>query len=244
MKYRIDINADLGEGYPFDAEIMPFISSCSIACGGHFGDENSIKKTIQLAKKYNVKVGAHPSFPDRENFGRKVMKIEEEPLIESLVQQMQLFLNLCESESVVMNHVKLHGALYNLASVDEKTSEVVIKAIQKVNLDVSVYVPYNTILFAKAKPFFTLIPECFIDRSYTDEGYLVNRKEPGALIETPEGSLIQLVDIVTRGQVKSFSGKRIPMKGETFCIHGDNRNALAILKNLRSKLNTYSIEIS
>lgn len=244
MKHTIDINADLGEGYGFDAEIMPLISSCSIACGGHYGDENSMRTTIQLAKNHNIKVGAHPSFPDRENFGRKVMEIGEEHLIKSLVKQIQDFYKICESENVGVNHIKLHGALYNLASVDDKIAETVIKAFQKAQVKVPVYVPYNTMLFAKAKPYFTLKSECFIDRTYTDEGVLVKRTESGALIESPEKCFEQLIDIVTKEQVKTLSGKYISMKGETFCMHGDNQNAVDILKYIRANSKNYSIEIA
>ncbi len=244
MKHTIDINADLGEGYGFDADIMSLISSCNIACGGHYGDENSMRKAIQLAKKHSIKVGAHPSFPDTENFGRKVMEIREEQLIESLVQQIQDFYKICESEKVKVNHIKLHGALYNLASVDDKTAETVIMAFQKAQVKVPVYVPYNTMLFAKAKPYFALKSECFIDRSYTVEGVLVKRTESGALIESPEQCFEQFIEIVTKGLVKTLTGKYIPMKGDTFCIHGDNQNVVDILKHIRSSIKKYSIEIA
>lgn len=244
MNYTIDINADLGEGFSYDDQIMPLISSCSIACGGHYGDENSMRKTIQLAKRHNVKVGAHPSFPDTENFGRKVMEIADEELLESLVKQMKFFYKICESENVILNHIKLHGALYNLASVEEKTAETVIKAFQKAQVNVPVYAPYNSMLFAKAKPYFYLKPECFIDRRYTDQGVLVNRTESGALIESPEKCFEQLIAIVTKEQVKTLSGKHISMKGETFCIHGDHQNVVDILKHIRSNSKNFSIEIA
>lgn len=244
MKHTVDINADLGEGYGFDTHLMPLISSCSIACGGHYGDENSMRNTIQLAKKHSVKVGAHPSFPDTQNFGRKVIEIGEEFLIESLVQQLQGFYKICDLEEVKVNHVKLHGALYNLASVDETTAETVIKAFQKAQVEVPIYVSYNTMLFAKAKPYFALKSECFIDRSYTEEGVLLKRTESGALMESPEQCFEQFIEIVTKGQVKTLTGKCIPMEGETFCIHGDNQNAVEILKYIRSNIKKYSIEIA
>ncbi|MEX0997753.1 MAG: 5-oxoprolinase subunit PxpA [Flavobacteriaceae bacterium] len=243
MKYIIDINADLGEGFPYDEAIMPFISSCSIACGGHYGDENTIRKSLKLAKKNGVKVGAHPSFPDTENFGRKIIEIQPEDLHKSLVNQLQTFFGICDYEGVKVNHIKLHGALYNLAAIDKIVAGIVIQSVLDVNPETTVYLPENSVFFALAKEKVTTKPEAFIDRSYTDEGFLVSRAHPDALLETPEKCLKQLVEMVTSKKVSTLSGKKIPIHAETFCIHGDNPNSVPILKYLHQHLKKHSIEI-
>ncbi|MCR9181801.1 MAG: 5-oxoprolinase subunit PxpA [Flavobacteriaceae bacterium] len=243
MKYNIDINADLGEGFPYDEAIMPLISSCSIACGGHYGDENSIRKAIQLAKMFGVKVGAHPSFPDTKNFGRKVIKIEEEDLYESLVNQMQTFLRICYEEGEKINHIKLHGALYNLAAIDGTVAGIVIQSFLDVCPETTVYLPGNSVFFVLAKDKVSTKPEAFIDRSYTDEGFLVSRTHPGALLESPEKCLNQLIELVTSKRVTTLSGKQLPIHAETYCIHGDHPNSVSILKYLHQHLKKHSIEI-
>lgn len=243
MNYTIDINADLGEGYPYDDQIMPLISSCSIACGGHYGDENSMRKTIQLAKKHKVKVGAHPSFPDKENFGRKVIEMEEAALQKSLINQIQNFMRICNEEHVNINHIKLHGAIYNLAAINEKIAELVIQTVLDVSPLTTVYLPGNSIFYAKAKHKIRLKKEAFIDRSYTDEGFLVARTHPDALLESPEVCLKQLVAIVTKHKVKTINGNHISLQAETFCLHGDHKNSLTILMYLKQHLKEYNIEI-
>jgi len=243
MSYSIDINADLGEGFPFDVEIMPLISSCSIACGGHFGDEESMRKTIRLAKRFNVKVGAHPSFPDTESFGRKAIQITEGELQQSLVQQMKHFFRVCGEEQIEVNHIKLHGALYNLAAIDEKTADLVIQSILKVTSKTTVYLPGNSVFYAQAKGILPLKREAFIDRSYTESGLLVARNLPGAILNTPEKCLKQLVEMVTENKVTTIEGNQITLQAETFCIHGDHPNSGAILKYLHQHLAKYKIEL-
>jgi 5-oxoprolinase (ATP-hydrolysing) subunit A len=243
MTYTIDINADLGEGFPFDVEIMPLISSCSIACGGHFGDDDSMRKAIRMAKRFNVKVGAHPSFPDTENFGRKAIELSEVELQQSLVQQMKNLFSVCGEEQIDVNHIKLHGALYNLAAIDEKIANLVIQSILEVTSTTTVYLPGNSVFYAKAKEILPLKREAFIDRSYTKSGLLVARNLPGAILDTPEKCLKQLVEIVAENKVTTINGNQIPMQAETFCIHGDHPNSVAVLKYLHQNLANYQIEL-
>ncbi len=243
MTYTIDINADLGEGFPFDKEIMPLISSCSIASGGHFGNEDSMRNTIQLAKKHNVKVGVHPSFPDRENFGRKAIQITESDLQQSLVEQMEHFLRVCGEEQIEVNHIKLHGALYNLAAIDEKIADLVIQSILKVTSKTTVYLPGNAVFYAKAKGVLPLKREAFIDRSYTESGLLVARNITGAILNTPQKCLKQLLEIVTENKVTTIVGNQIALQAETFCIHGDHPYSVEILKYLHQHLTKYKIEL-
>ena len=151
MLNRIDINADLGEGSPYDAILMPLISSCSIACGGHFGNEKTMRAAVQLAKKHKVKIGAHPSFPDMENFGRKVLPMTANELSESVFHQLNSFLSVCESEEVFVHHIKLHGALYNYAAIDAPTADAVLEGILATQMRSKLYVPYGSVLAKKAE---------------------------------------------------------------------------------------------
>ena len=142
----IDINCDVGEGIENEHLLMPHISSCNIACGGHFGDEISIDKTIQLAIKNNVLIGAHPSFPDKENFGRKVMNLSKEQLQKSIENQLELFQNRLNFVGQKLHHIKPHGALYNLIAVDKNVAKTFLKAIEKYRKEAFLYVPYNSII--------------------------------------------------------------------------------------------------
>lgn len=243
MNYIIDINADLGEGFPFDALILPLVSSCSIASGGHFGDDNTMRKAIQSAKKNHVKVGAHPSFPDKENFGRREMKIKDSVLQSALVFQMKSFFRICLEEQVTVNHIKLHGALYHLAATNERIADMIIETIQEVSSSTTVYLPANSVFYAKAKDQLPVKREAFIDRRYTDAGTLVSRTHREALLVKPDQCLNQLVDVVTKNKVTTISGKKIKLQAETFCIHGDHKNSVSILKYLHQNLNKYYIQV-
>lgn len=244
MTKAIDINADLGEGFLYDAQLMPMISSCNIACGGHFGDTVSMRKTIRLAKKHHVKVGAHPSFPDTENFGRKVMEIEENILFESLIKQMNDFFNICKEENVRINHIKPHGALYNLSATDEKINQLVLRAIEAVTTTTTIYHPSKSLFTETIQEKFTLKLEAFIDRSYTDNGQLAPRSLPNALIVSPQKCLLQLVEMVTKNQVTSINGAKVPLYAETFCIHGDNEHSLDILHYIHQHLKEHNIQVA
>ena len=145
-KRFIDINCDLGEGAGNDAQLMPLISSCNIACGGHYGDTDSIREAVRLALKYNVRIGAHPSYPDTENFGRKVMNCSPEELKQSIQEQLRLIQTVCEEEGAIISHVKLHGALYNKTSEDEELAKTVLEAIEPL--------PISTIYLLSGCPLF------------------------------------------------------------------------------------------
>ena len=204
MKYAIDINADLGEGMGNDKALMPYISSCSIACGGHFGNEETMRTTVQQAKEFNVKVGAHPSFPDKDNFGRKLVTMTKSELTESIYFQLLRIFAVCEIEDVKVNHIKLHGALYNYAAVDAPTADAVVSAITETKLRPYLYLQYGSVLHRKAENLIPLKFEAFIDRRYADDGLLVSRDVPGSVIEDPELAWEQLLEIVTTKSVAQY----------------------------------------
>lgn len=241
MKNVIDINADLGEGTGNDELLMQLISSCSIACGGHFGDEKSMLKAIRLAKKHKVLVGAHPSFPDKINFGRALIMLSENELVETIFQQTTNFQKLCALEGVNLHHIKLHGALYNLSSVDVLTAEAVLKGILKANAKVKLYVAQNSILAIKAKNLFPLVYEAFIDRRYNDDLTLVRRNISGAIISNAEEAWNQLFEMVMHQKVTTISGLKKQIIASSFCVHGDHVNAVEILKYIREQMKVHAI---
>ena len=241
---KIDINCDVGEGMANEDLLMPYISSCNIACGGHFGDEISIDKTIQLALQNDVLIGAHPSFPDKEDFGRKVIKISNEELCKSIQNQLNLFLERLSKFKQRLHHIKPHGALYNLIAFDEDAAIVFIHSVLKYMENVFLYVPYNSMIEKVAlKNNIKIKYEAFADRNYTDDLKLVSRKEENALITNPNEVLEHIYKMVSDGKVKTISGIEKSIKADTFCVHGDNENSLSILKSLSEELSKKGIQI-
>jgi len=231
----MDINCDLGEGMGNDEMIMPFITSCNIACGGHAGDEKSVTETIRLAKKYNVKIGAHPSFPDKENFGRIPIDISEKELKKELIDQILFIDKIAKREQVKLHHLKPHGALYNLAVYDKRTARIIIEVMEEAGVDIALYLPYNSLIEVLSQqhkiPYFY---EVFADRAYREDLSLVSRNEPGALIEDPAVIYNRLKKMIYEEKVVCISGKEVRIKADTVCIHGDNPNAVEIAKVLNS----------
>ncbi len=228
-KKAILINCDLGEGMLTDETVMPFIDACSIACGGHFGDEKSIRQTIQLAKKNVVKIGAHPSYPDRENFGRKSLSLDASELQKSIIDQLLLFNKVAMQEECEVHHIKLHGALYNDAAKQPNTAQLVVDVLRKTMPEVALFCPYQSALAMAAKPFFKLVYEGFADRRYNADLSLVSRTNSNALITDPFEALEQIKSIIETEKTTTITGKIVPIRAETFCLHGDNPNCTAIL---------------
>ena len=243
MLDAIDLNVDLGEGSPYDAQLMPLISSCNIACGGHFGNDATMRTAIQLAKKYDVKVGAHPSFPDVDNFGRKVLTITKQELSESIFQQLLRFYAVCETEAIPVHHIKLHGALYNYAAIDAPTADAVVEGIVATKFRPKLYLPFHSILAKKAKNLLPLEYEAFIDRRYNDDLSLVSRNEEGAVLTSPEAAWNQLYLMLEQQEVKTKQNNQRPIKASTYCIHGDTLNAVAILQFIRRQMERNQIRL-
>ena len=232
---KIDINCDLGEGMGNDAQLMPYLGSCNIACGGHFGDVKSMTAAIKLAQLHGVNVGAHPSFPDPENFGRKLMNISRQKLQETLYHQVTIFQQICDKLNVEMHHIKLHGALYNLAANDAEIAAVVLNAFAAVHADIKIYVPYNSAIAILADDYFPIVYEAFADRSYNPDLSLVNRDLVGAVITDKKRAWQQVLTIIKTGKVKSIDGEEVAIKADTFCVHGDQCNAVEIVKHIKEQ---------
>lgn len=229
---KIDINCDVGEGLGNEHLIMPLITSCNISCGAHAGSVEVIDEVIALAKKYKVKIGAHPSYPDRENFGRKILAISNDALKSSFISQLTLFKERCALQSVAIHHVKPHGALYNMAAIDETLAKVVLDAIQEVFGSIRIYAPWNSILAKQAKKHHCeLVFEAFADRNYNADGTLVSRSQSNAIITDTE-AIVAHVLRMKNGMVITIDGIERKIQAETFCVHGDHPNVIQILEAL------------
>jgi len=241
---KIDINADIGEGYINDKNLFSLISSCNIACGGHIGNDKSIKKSIKLAINHNVKIGAHPSFPDKLNFGRKIMPITSDDLEKSLTSQINLVIKIARDHNKRIHHIKPHGALYNLAFYDLKTCETIIRCIKKIPYKVTLFSQYKSLLSNLArKKEINIYDEVFIDREYNDDLTLVNRENKNAITNNQKKINKKVLNIIKNKIITSINNVEMDVKADTFCIHGDNPNALIIMKSLMSYLNSHKISL-
>ena len=233
----IDINCDLGEGLHNEHIIMPLISSCNISCGAHAGSIEIMDKVIQLAVKHKVKIGAHPSFPDRKNFGRKVLDISNSDLQKSLEDQLTILKDRALLQNATIHHVKPHGALYNLIAVNSEKASIVIAAIQHVFEAVKLYVPYQSRIEEVAvQSGIENVYEAFADRMYNEDLSLVSRTFSNALIQDKLEVLKQVQKISNKQLVTTVNFHEKKIKASTFCVHGDTKNAIEILEYLHKHL--------
>ena len=244
-QFEIDINCDVGEGVGNEADIFPFISSCNIACGGHAGDKKTMMKIASLAKQHNIKVGSHPSYPDKANFVREVMDISHQDLIQSIKQQLSDFDAILEREDIPLHHIKAHGALYNQTAKDEKLAKVYLDAIEEYKEKAMLYVPFGSVIARMAKERgFRIWFEAFADRNYNADLSLVSRKEENALIEEPVAVSKHILPIIKKGEVMTIDGNKINIQADTLCIHGDTVSALKILTYLSRALPQNQVQLA
>ncbi|HEX6268013.1 MAG TPA: 5-oxoprolinase subunit PxpA [Burkholderiales bacterium] len=233
----IDLNCDMGESYGAwtmgaDAEVMPFISSANIACGFHGGDPATIRRTVRLAVEHGVAIGAHPSLPDLQGFGRRAMRISPQDMYDLVLYQAGAVEAFARAAGAKLHHVKCHGALYNMAANDEALSEAMVKAAK--DLGVMLYVLSNSKNFFIARA--QGIPVCgevFADRGYADDGTLAPRDRPGGMIENAGEAVARALAMIERGYVVALSGKRVPVSADTLCLHGDQPGAVTFAKAIR-----------
>lgn len=223
----IDINCDMGEGVGNDEAIMPFISSASIACGYHAGDEDTMKRTVELAMKYNVAIGAHPSFMDRENFGRTDIRLPLSEVYDLVTRQIHLLDDIAKTFGTKIHHVKPHGALYNMAARAKPMAAVIALAIKDFDDRLKLYGLSDSHLINEAKKIgLKAVNEVFADRAYQDNGRLLSRSKPGALIRDTAEVVQRVLQMINDRTVTALSGKIIPVIAETICIHGDGEHAV------------------
>jgi UPF0271 protein len=243
LNYSIDLNADVGEGVATEAEIIPLLSSCNVACGGHYGDRDSVLKTLAIARKTGIKVGAHPAYPDKANFGRKVMNIEVERLKDELLSQLELFFSCCSELDIQAQHIKPHGALYNQAAKDQQTAKVIVEVVQSIDQKLPLYTLPGGVLDSLASDL-EIIPEAFIDRRYNSDYTLVPRNLATALITDPTEAWQQLEMLVKQGHIRSVQGTMIPIKAKTFCVHSDTPGALDLLTHIHQQMAANNMQLA
>lgn len=243
-RHKIDINVDVGEGVGNEAELLPFVSSCNIACGGHAGDETTMRQVVQLANQWRIKIGAHPSFPDTSNFGRIPMNMSCAALFTSLKDQVESLNSILRQEHAQLHHIKPHGALYNQAAHDLETATVIVELMKRFHLSIKLYVPYGSVISEVAqKEDIPIVYEAFADRNYNPDLSLVSRKQDHAIIHNFDNLFQHVMHMIKNQKVRAINGEEVTIQADTFCLHGDHPKAVEFASKLREKLEAENIEI-
>jgi 5-oxoprolinase (ATP-hydrolysing) subunit A len=250
MPPSIDINCDMGESYGAwkmgaDAQIMPLISSANIACGFHGGDPATIRATVKLAVDHGVAVGAHPSLPDLQGFGRRFMKISPQDMYDLVLYQAGAVEAFARAAGARLHHVKCHGALYNMGANDEGLAGAMARAVRDLGGSVMLYALSNSRMMEIGKQSgLRVAGEVFADRGYADDGTLAPRGTPGAMIEDAGVAAKRGLEMVQKRFVKSLSGTPIPVSADTLCLHGDQPGAVAFAKAIRKTFSEHGIVVA
>jgi 5-oxoprolinase (ATP-hydrolysing) subunit A len=250
---KIDLNSDVGESFGnyklgLDEEVIPLISSANIACGFHAGDATVMRHTIAIAKKNGVAIGAHPGFPDLIGFGRRNLDASLAEIRDYVTYQIGALQAFAAAAGMVLQHVKPHGALYNMAVKDSAIWDAVAEAIAAVNARLILYVlagmDRENLKAIGAKHGLRIAFEFFGDRAYNPDGSLVSRKEPGAVIHDGDIVAEKIVKMVKEGRVVCIDGTEIDMAADTICVHGDNPAALSLVQKIRTTLQASGVDIA
>ena len=245
MKLSIDLNADLGEGALAERELLELVSSASIACGFHAGDPAMMSASIITARDAGVAVGAHPSLADRENFGRQELPITPDEVFALVAYQVGAFNGLALSFGVRPNHVKPHGALYNMAVRDAPLADAIARAVFAIDPSLTLFAPNDSALAqASGRVGLRVTNEVFADRNYLPDGTLVHRSRPDALLHDPDAAVERVLRMLQENRVRAIDGSDVAVKAETICIHGDNPESVAFARELRTKLLSAGIAIA
>lgn len=233
----IDFNCDLGEGCGNDAAVVPWISSASIACGAHAGDDATMRTTLRLCRDHGVAAGAHPGYEDREHFGRRELALSAGALRALLEAQLHRISALAEAEGVRLAHVKPHGALYNLAARDRTVADIVAATVHAFDPTLVLYgLAASESTAAAAATGLRVAHEAFAERAYDADGRLAPRGTPGAVLEGVDAALAQVRSLLRDGMVTARDGTRVPLRADTLCLHGDRPDAAAFARALRAAL--------
>lgn len=245
MRLKIDLNADLGEGAPSERELLRLVSSANIACGFHTGDFATMTASIVAAHECGVAVGAHPSFADRENFGRREQHLQPNEITALVAYQVGAFRGVTDSLGIRTNHVKPHGALYNMAAQDPTIAEAVTRAIVAVDRSLILFAPGESELArAGEKANLRVAREVFADRQYLPDGALVPRTRPDALLHDAEEAAARVLRILREQVVPTLGGKEIAVQADTVCVHGDTPEAVEFALKLRERLAAASVQVT
>ncbi len=240
----VDLNCDLGEGFPNDALLYSYISSANIACGYHAGDLDTIVKSVEFCMHHNVAIGAHPGFNDKENFGRTEIRLSAERLQDLVMHEILVVRFSAMKMGTTLHHVKLHGAMYNMAAKNKAMALTIADAIHRVDPNLIIYGLSGSFLISEAKALgLQTCSEVFADRTYQPDGSLTPRNEPNALITSTEAALKQVLQMVQQQTVTCVDGSIIPIVAETICLHGDGEHAVTFAKQINNTLKQYNIDI-
>ncbi len=244
MKLAVDLNADLGEGSGFDDQLLRLISSANIATGFHAGDADSMRVAIEAAQTNGVAIGSHPSFFDRENFGRKEIDATADEVIDAVAYQLGVFHAIAERVGVTPAHVKPHGALYNMAARRADLADAIARAIRRVDPALMLFaLPQSELMRAGEAHGLRVVPEFFADRNYLPDNSLVPRSRPDALLTDPEAAAERVLQMLAQGKISSVDGKEIALRGETICVHGDTPGAVEFARSLREHLRKNNVDV-
>lgn len=223
----IDINCDLGEGMKQDAAIMPYVSSVNIACGYHAGNSEIMEQTIHAALQYNLAIGAHPGFDDKENFGRTEMQLSDAALYDLVFVQLKILQEQLIKQGAVMHHVKPHGALYNMSASDERIATIIATAVKDFDNTLILYGLSNSYsIIAAEKAGLRTAAEVFADRTYTAKGSLTSRTQAGAVLTDMQQVQQHVLQMILQQTITATNGAVVPVRAETICLHGDTDHAL------------------
>ena len=239
---EININCDLGEkskhhSNKYDPDLLEIVNSANVACGYHAGDAPTMHDVVQISKKNGVSIGAHPSFNDPENFGRERINLSSDEIKKLIIDQYEILQKIADSYGEKVTHIKPHGALNNMACEDIELATTLAKVINEISKDLIYLVPTGSKMEVAAKKLNMKIAcEIFADRNYEDDGNLVSRKKPYALITDPEEAKKHVLNMVKNQSLNCHSGKQIPCEIDSVCIHGDNESSLATAKSIKNNL--------
>ncbi len=246
----IDLNCDMGESFGAwkmgdDAAIMPLITSANVACGFHAGDPGSIRTTVGLAVEHGVAVGAHPGLPDLQGFGRRTMAVSAREVYDLVLYQCGAVEAFARAAGTTLHHVKIHGALYNMAATDPELSGAIARAVKDLGHGVILYaLSGSAMMDAAAAHGIRAVGEVFADRSYQSDGTLTPRSQPGAMITEESASVAQVLMMVEAGRVRSLSGGEVTVSAGTLCLHGDQPGAATFARALRAALSVRGIGVA
>lgn len=244
---RIDLNCDMGESFGSytlgrDAEIMPFITSANIACGFHAGDSTTMRRSVELALRNNVSIGAHPSFPDLQGFGRREMRLAPDEVYEIVVHQIGALWGFVRAAGGNLRHVKPHGMLHNMAAVQRPLADAIVRAILDVDPKLYLYaLSGSELIHAGLQEGLPVAQEVFADRSYQRDGTLTPRSQPNALLTDPQIAVQQVLQMIQQGTVQTTDGGVRSIQADTVCIHGDGEHALELAQQIHSTVRDLGI---
>jgi UPF0271 protein len=247
---RIDLNADVGESlgpWPMgdDEQLIPLVSSVNVACGTHAGDPLTISRTVGLAVRHGVAIGAHPGYPEIVGFGRRDLDMASDELEASIVYQVGAVAGFCRDAGVPLRHVKPHGALYNRAARDPALAATIARGVQRASSELTLVGLAGSVLIEAGRGAgLHVAEEAFADRAYEPDGSLRSRRLPGALLESPDAAAAQAVSIAVDGRVRSHDGAEVAVRADTICIHGDTPGAVDFAKAIRAALERAGVTIA